>query len=110
VCLQVRLLRVIRLVKLLARGELFPNSSSRYVTVSSWYMLSLCFCAAATINLLACIWYAAASSGDTEEKVTWLSSVGGRDLNDAPKIVKYLMAVYYTVSLGGKLSVSLAVR
>jgi hypothetical protein len=48
VCAQVRLLRVVRLVKLLARGELFPHSSSRYMTVSGWYMLSLCFCAAAT--------------------------------------------------------------
>jgi hypothetical protein len=102
---QVRLLRVLRLVKLLAGGELFPHSSSRYMTVSGWYMLSLCFCAAATINLLACIWYATAKSGsgwgDGDESDSWLSSVGGRDLTDAPKMVKYLMAVYFTVSLGG---------
>jgi hypothetical protein len=107
-CVQVRLLRVVRLVKLLARGELFPHSSSRYMTVSGWYMLSLCFCAAATINLLACIWYATAKSGsgwgDGNETDSWLSSVGGRDLTGAPKMVKYLTAVYFTVSLGGNFS------
>jgi hypothetical protein len=72
------------------------------MTVGSWYMLSLIFCAAATINLLACVWYAAAYSGDgwgaKDDGVTWLSDVGGRDLNDAPKIVKYLAALYFTVS------------
>lgn len=96
--LQVRLMRVVLLVKLLARGELFPRSSSRLLSVSSLYLISLVFSALATINLLACVWYATGSK--SHQQVTWMDDAGGRDISGDPKWVKYLAAVYFTVRWG----------
>lgn len=89
--LQVRLVRVVHLVRVLAQCNLFPHSSSRLMSVGSWYLLSLVFAACATINLLACVWYATGLMRNSE---TWMTSMVDEG---ARKADLYLAAVYFTV-------------
>lgn len=80
--LQARLVRVVDLVKHLARGQLLPHSSRSMMLVGSWYLLSLCYCGLVSVNLLGCVWYLAGTIDSAEG--SWLESVGGRDMLAAP--------------------------
>ncbi|GBF92849.1 hypothetical protein Rsub_05468 [Raphidocelis subcapitata] len=91
-----RLVRVASIVRALARGQLTPQSSSRLMSASGWYLFSVVYCAAVVINCFAAMWYLVARIGGPAS--SWLAAAGDRDLSNADLARRYLAALYFTVT------------
>lgn len=102
-----RLVRVIHVVKELARGQLAAMSTGSFVSAQTAYLISLTYCTAVSMNFLACMWYATAyfSAGNDIQKLeeSWVGHAGGLGNLAEPGTgvwKRYMAALYFAVSGG----------
>jgi hypothetical protein len=100
-----RLVRVIHVVKELAGGRLAAMSTGSFISAQTAYLISLGYCAAVTMNFLACMWYAtayfASAAGEVSLEDSWVGHAGGLGNLAEPGTdiwKRYMSALYFTVS------------
>ncbi|KAI8467131.1 MAG: hypothetical protein J3K34DRAFT_44594 [Monoraphidium minutum] len=93
------LVRGLRLVRLLVlqRQLFFGRPAVRHALREvSYYFLSLLYVLVVLLNWLACMMLAIAHH-EHPTSVTWLASVKGQDLTNAPPLRQYIAAIYFVV-------------